>query len=141
MSARIVGSCTLLMATASGKLAVVKILTVNGFSVLEKVTFSSGVIPCLSWSLKKAGELMGPSVNTDFLDDLREMLGDEQFTALIAKYHEKESGCLPESGPKRLPAETAGSKKHFMPGQSLLNWQKWKIWIPGKFAGSSMESK
>lgn len=89
MYARIVGSYTLLMATASGKLAVVKILTVNGFSALEKVTFSSGVIPCLSWSLKKAGELMGPSVNTDFLDDLREMLGDEQFTALIAKYHEK----------------------------------------------------
>ena len=29
---------------------------------------------------------MGPSVNTDFLDDLREMLGDEQFIAIISKY-------------------------------------------------------
>lgn len=27
-----------------------------------------------------------------------------------------------------------------MPGQSLQNWPQWKIWTPGRFAGSSTES-
>ena len=65
-----------------------------------------------------------PSRNTEFLDDLRFMLGDEQYTILISKYPEERFRLPSIEGAEKITRRNQRIRNEFLGGINKIILQE-----------------